>query len=110
MQMQITFLNVGNHYKPVTTIVEVASVKDFNENQKTYKEKALTKILAQRRWSGKDFLKYGYTTKGCKVRVYDKEKIDKENAENYKKVMLEKYASGEWKLSDKQKAECGIVD
>ena len=42
-----------------------------------------------------DLARYGYT-KG-KIREYDKEKIEQENAARYEALKEEKYASGEWK-------------
>lgn len=88
IQIQITLTStMGN--RPISTLIEVKSVKDFNENQKEYKKLAKTRMCVQRNWSGTaDLEKYGYTQ--LKARVYDKEKIDKENKERYEKIKKER--------------------
>ena len=51
--------------------------------------------MIKRYWTVDDLKKYGYT-KG-KIREYDREKIEQENAARYEALKEEKYASGEWK-------------
>lgn len=94
MQIQVTLSTENGKYKPITTLIDVASVKDFNTNQKEYIRKAKIRMCVQRYWDGKDLQKYGYTK--LSVRVYDKEKIAKEKEENYWKIKKEKFANGEW--------------
>lgn len=94
-QIQITLESTTGKYKPVSTIIEVPSVKAFNLDQETYRKKAIERILVKRGWSKVDLVRYGYTK--IKMRVYDQEQIKKENAETYEKIKEEKYASGEWK-------------
>lgn len=94
MQIQVTLSTENGKYKPITTLINVDSVKDFNTNQKEYIRKAKIRMCVQRYWDGKDLQKYGYTK--LSVRVYDKEKIAKEKEENYWKIKKEKFANGEW--------------
>ena len=90
-QYQITLICENGKYKPVSTIVTMEETTDrraiMREGQK--------KIMIKRYWSMADLTRYGYT-KG-KIREYDKEKIERENAARYEALKEEKYASGEWK-------------
>lgn len=75
-------------YKPMSTLIEVPSIKAYNENPTEYKTKAIRKICIQRKTDGYYLKKNGYTQ--IKVRVYDKEKIAKENAERYERIKKER--------------------
>ena len=90
-QYQVTLICENGKYKPVSTIVTMEETTDrraiMREGQK--------KIMIKRYWSMADLTRYGYT-KG-KIRKYDKEKIERENAARYEALKEEKYASGEWK-------------
>ena len=90
-QYQVTLICENGKYKPVSTIVTMEETTDrraiMREGQK--------KIMIKRHWSMADLTRYGYT-KG-KIREYDKEKIERENAARYEALKEEKYASGEWK-------------
>lgn len=90
-QYQVTLICENGKYKPVSTIVTMEETTDrraiMREGQK--------KIMIKRYWSMADLTRYGYT-KG-KIREYDKEKIERENAARYEALKEEKYASGEWK-------------
>lgn len=94
IQIQITLHAENGKYKPISTLVNVESVADFNKNQVEYIRKAKIRMCAQRYWDGKDLQKYTYTK--LTARVYDKEKIVKERADNYWKIKKEKFAKGEW--------------
>ena len=59
--IQVTLFDKQNKHKPVSTLVEVESVKYFNT-------KAIQKICNKRYWTGQDLKKYGYTS--VKVRNY----------------------------------------
>ena len=73
-QYQVTLICENGKYKPVSTIVTMEETTDrraiMREGQK--------KIMIKRYWSMADLTRYGYT-KG-KIREYDKEKIEQENA------------------------------
>ena len=81
IQIQITLHAENGKYKPISTLVNVESVADFNKNQVEYIRKAKIRMCVQRYWDGKDLQKYTYTK--LSARVYDKEKIAKERADNY---------------------------
>lgn len=91
MKYQVTLICENGKYKPVSTIVEIENPAD----KATIQNKGITKICITKRWDKRDLKTYGYTKVKC--RVYDPEKIAKQNAERYAKLKEEKYASGEWK-------------
>ena len=90
-QYQVTLICENGKYKPVSTIVTMEETTD----RKAIMREGQKKIMIKRYWSMADLTRYGYT-KG-KIREYDKEKIERENAERYEALKEEKYASGEWK-------------
>lgn len=99
-QYQVTLLCASGKYRPVSTIVNYEQSTDedltaVTAKRKEIQNKGIVKICQQRLWDKSDLLKGDYTK--CKVRVYDKEKIEKENKERYARIKEEKYATGEWK-------------
>lgn len=90
-QYQVTLICESGKYKPVSTIVTMEETTD----KKAIMREGQRKIMVKRYWSMADLTKYGYT-KG-KIREYDKEKIEQENAARYEALKEQKYASGEWK-------------
>ena len=94
-QYQVTLICKNGKYRPVSTIVTMEENSDKREVIKTGQKK----IMAQRYWTVADLIKCGYTQ--CKVREYDKEKIEREAAERYNAIKEAKYASGEWKRPKK---------
>ena len=91
MQYQVTLICENGKYKPVSAIVTV----ETETEKSVLSRKGIEKICIARNWTKKDLQRYGYTK--VKMRVYDKEKIERENKERYEKIKEEKYASGEWK-------------
>lgn len=75
-------------YKPMSTLLEVPSVKEYNSNPEVYKSKAIRKMCIQRKTDGYYLKKNGYTQ--LKVRVYDKAKIEQENKERYEQIKKER--------------------
>lgn len=75
-------------YKPMSTLLEVPSVKDYNNNPEEYKSRAIRKMCIQRKTDGYYLKKNGYTQ--LKVRVYDKAKIEQENKERYEQIKKER--------------------
>ena len=86
-QIQVTLVS-NKGYRPVSTIIDVPSAKEYCDNKEHYQMQAVQKICAKRYWTSKELIKYGYT--GIKCRVYDKEKIERENAERYEKIKEER--------------------
>lgn len=86
-QIQVTLVS-DKGYRPVSTIIEVASIKDYCDNKQKYQMQAVQAMCAKRYWSAQDLVKYGYT--GIKCRVYDKERIAAENAARYEQIKKER--------------------
>lgn len=105
VQYQVTLIDKGNHHKPVSTLVnrEQEKMLDRTLFDSNFKEKVkiegIQKICNKHLWGKDDLIKNGYTT--CKIRLYDKEKIEQENKERYEKIKEAKYESGEWKRPKK---------
>lgn len=96
MDYQITLFDKSNKYKPVSAVI----TKKAEDTQATLIKRGAEKICLKRGWTSADLKRFGYTT--VKIRVYDKEKLDKEAEERYNKIKEEKYASGEWKRPKKK--------
>ena len=86
--LQFTLVSTTGQYKPMSTLLQVPSLKEYNANSQEYKNKAIRKMCIQRHTDGYYLKKYGYTH--MKIRVFDKEKIAKENAERYERIKKEK--------------------
>lgn len=67
--LQFTLFDVTGKYKPISTLVKVESIKWFKEHQEEIKTKAIQQICNQRRLTGKELVKLGYTK--LKIRNYD---------------------------------------
>lgn len=70
--LQFTLISTTGKYKPMSTLLEVPSVREYNNNLQWYKDKAIRKMCIQRKTDGYYLKRYGYTT--LKVRVYEGEK------------------------------------
>ena len=74
MQLQVTLIDKTNKYKPLSTLVDIPTIKEYNENKTKYLKSAIQKICCKMRINPNTF-KQDYD---IKVRIYDKEKIEKE--------------------------------
>lgn len=88
IQLQITLFDKENRYRPVSTIVTVESAEYYKAHAKEVKEQGIVKICQKRYWTVRELKKYNYTT--CKIRLYDKEKIEAEKKERYEKIKEER--------------------
>lgn len=66
--LQFTLFDVTGKYKPISTLVKVESIKYFKEHKQELKIKAIQQICNQRRLTGKELARLGYTK--LKVRNY----------------------------------------
>lgn len=66
--LQFTLFDVTGKYKPISTLVKVESIKYFREHEQELKTKAIQQICNQRRLTGKELARLGYTK--LKVRNY----------------------------------------
>lgn len=65
--LQYTLFSTTGKYKPVSCLVEIESVKHFNENQDLYKKRAIEKICVKRCWGKTELIKYGYSKIKCRI-------------------------------------------
>lgn len=91
-EYQVTLMCSTGQYKPVSTIVKADTDNLITMGKAEYlkdiRHRGINTICAKRYWNSKDLVKYNYTQ--CKMRVYDKEKIKKENEERYEKIKIER--------------------
>lgn len=98
-QYQVTLKSTTGKYKPISCIITKEQKEDVNllliKEEKTQIINAgVIKICGQRYWGKRDIIEQGFTI--ATTRVYDKEKIAKENKERYEQIKEAKYQSGEW--------------
>lgn len=87
-KLQVTMIS-NKGFRPVSALVDVPSVAEFKANPKKYRDEGIVKICAKRGWTLSDIRKNGYDLE-IKVRVYDKEKIEREKAERYEQIKKER--------------------
>ncbi len=88
MKLQVTFFHNENKYKPMSTILEIENMQEYNDNKAEIQKKALLTIGHYRHQTPQEIIKNGYTK--VKIREYDIEKI-KAQQEQQHRVNLLKY-------------------
>lgn len=68
--LQFTLFSTTGKYKPVTTLIKVDSVQQYNENKHKYQQRAITKMCAEKYTTWWALKSNGFTK--LKVRVYPK--------------------------------------
>lgn len=87
IQIQITLVSDGG-YRPLSTLISCASWQEYQQSKRKYQAKAVLTICAGRHMTIRDLRKYGYNE--IKARVYDKARIDAENAARYEQIKKER--------------------
>ena len=87
MQVQISLMS-SKGYRPMSVIIEVKDAHDYNTHKAEYQKRAVYLICAKRHMTGADLKKYGYDQ--IAQREYDKERIERENAERYERIKKER--------------------
>lgn len=91
-EYQVTLVCSTGQYKPVSCIVKKDDNRIAEVGQDAFKAElkkdGVIKICQKRYWTNADLKKYFYTR--VKIREYDKEKIEKENAERYERIKKER--------------------
>lgn len=85
--IQCTLFSVTNKYRPISTLLEIESIKYYNTHKQEVQQRAIDKIVVQRKTERWCLKRDGYTR--MKVRVYDKKKIE-EAKERYEKIKKER--------------------
>lgn len=87
LKMQITLFDKDNHYKPLSTLIEVKSIEDYKEHKQEYNKKAIVNISAKRYLSPSELKKMGFTQ--LKAREYTEERIARDRKLNELKRIYE---------------------
>ena len=89
MKLQFTLFATNGKYKPISTIIEVENMQDYEENKSKYKTKAIINICHNRKTTWKDLKEQTYTS--VKVREYNQEKINQQTKAKIIKKLYENY-------------------
>lgn len=89
MKLQVTLFATNGKYRPISTIINVESMEDYNEHKREYQKKAILNICHNRRTTWEDLQKDSYTK--IKVREYDKDKISLQAKKELLKRLYENY-------------------
>lgn len=89
IKMQVTLFDKENKYRPISTLIEVESVDEYNNNKQEYLHKAIGKIAAKRYLSIAELKKQGFTQ--VKAREYTAERLEKDAKKNELKRMYEAF-------------------
>lgn len=68
MKIQVTLFDKSGKYRPVSTLVKVENMEEFEKDKERIKSEGIKKILIKRGWGRRELMKYNYLT--CKMRVY----------------------------------------
>jgi len=61
MKIQVTYFCTNGKYKPVASIIEVPSARDFKLREDYWVSRARALIRAKHYWSEEDMKEFGYT-------------------------------------------------
>lgn len=86
--MQFTFFSTTGKYKPISTLLKVESLDYYKAHTHEVQVRAIKRVCAQRYVDWAWMKENGYTT--LKARIYDKEKIERENKERYERIKKER--------------------
>ena len=89
MKLQVTLFATNGKYRPISTLINVESMEDYNEHKREYQSKAILNICHNRKTTWKELQKDSYTK--IKVREYDKDKISLQAKKELLKRLYENY-------------------
>lgn len=89
MKLQVTLFATNGKYRPISTIINVENMEDYNKNKKKYQEKAILNICHNRKITWKELVNNSYTK--IKVREYNKNKIKLQAKKELLKNLCENY-------------------
>lgn len=96
MKLQVTLFATNGKYRPISTIINVESMEDYEQNKRKYQEKAILNICHNRRTTWKELKQDSYTK--IKVREYDKEKINLQAKKELLKRLFANYKEKKEKM------------
>ena len=86
MKLQYTLFCETGKYKPMSTVIEIESMEDYEEKKKQYNRKAIEKILHQRKMNYWNLKQYGYNK--YKIREYKTDEEKQQEKETKKAIIL----------------------
>lgn len=89
IKMQVTLFDKENKYKPISTLIEVASIEEYNNNRQEYNKRAVQKIAAKRYLSISELKRQGYTS--LKTREYTTERLERDKKKNELKRLYQAF-------------------
>ena len=89
MKLQITLFTTNGKYRPISTLINVESMEDYNEHKRKYQEKAILNICHNRRITWRELQDDNYTK--IKVREYDRDKTSLQAKKELLKGLYENY-------------------
>ena len=90
IRLQVTLFDTNNKYKPISTTVEVESVKYYKQHQQQTRQRAIEKICAKRYTTPKQLARDGYNQ--IKVRVYQEQgKIKADKRAEFERLLTQKW-------------------
>lgn len=89
LQMQITLFDKENKYRPISTLIEVENIEEYNQNKQEYNKKAVQKIAAKKYLSIAELKQQGYTL--LKAREYTAERIERDKRKSELKRLYQKF-------------------
>lgn len=89
IKMQVTLFDRENKYRPISTLIEVESIEEYNNNKKEYHQKAVQKIAAKRYLSIVELKNQGYTS--LKAREYTAERLERDKKKNELKRLYQAF-------------------
>lgn len=95
MKLQVTLFATNGKYRPISTIIEVESMQEYENNKTKYQTKAIANICHNRKTTWHKLKSDSYTS--VKVREYNLEKIEQKT----KTKLIEKLYKNYQKSIDK---------
>lgn len=89
MKLQVTLFASNGKYRPISTLIDIESMEEYQKNKSKYQEKAILNICHNRRTTWEDLKKQTYTK--IKVREYNREKTPKQVKRELLKRLYENY-------------------
>lgn len=89
IKMQVTLFDRENKYKPISTLIEVESIEEYNNNKKEYQQKAVQKIAVKRYLTVAQLMSQGYTL--LKARPYTAEQLEHDKKKNELKRLYSQF-------------------
>ena len=99
MKLQVTLFATNGKYRPISTIIEVESMEDYEHNKAQYQKQAILNICHKRRITWNRLKNDSYTN--VKVREYNIEKIEQEKNQKIKTNLIKKLYENYKKRLDK---------